>query len=689
MSQFLGFAIPGIPYGCTYAIVAVGLVLTYQATGVFNFAFGAQAYTSAFVFTKLVQNDGMPVWLAFVLSVVVLAPILGLALDRFLFRKIPNTNTTAKLVTGISLFVGIPSLLPVLFGSQSQFNAPSILFNPNIVYFRLAGTPVNGIYLSSAVVTAAVLVAVVVLMRTTNLGLQMRGAVESRRLVQLDGVIAGKVVATAWAVSSLLAGLAGVLLAPIYGQLQAQDYAALLVAAFAAAAWASLRSMPIAAVVGILMGVASTLLQGYLPPDSTLSAAVLPSLPFIVLFGALLLVPGMRRLDDTKDPLASVDPPAPPTTATLRAPQLSKIIRRLWYLLLGAFIVSMLTWIPPTWENVFNEGLALSTIFLSIILITGMGGQLSLAQATLAGVGAFTAAQLANHLGLNLLVGALVGAALAAAVAVLLAVVSLRLKGLGLALMTIAAALFFDNSIFSLPSVSNGQTQTLRQRWIGLGVFNPNGHALFVLEILVLIIAVVGVLLVRKGTIGRFLTAMRGSEVAAAGLGINLTWQRVLIFALSGVVAGIGGTVLVIQQQAVNTALFNYEFSLVFVVIVVTTGVSTIEGAIQAGISFVVIQQLLTFLPARFGGNSLTIVLFAAGALTYAAHPEGILEYNKRRWTMRFERLLFAGSSDPPSREPAQMAGAGGGTTHHPVTGTTVDTVMVEPLAGHDPGSTR
>ncbi|MHB1518790.1 MAG: ABC transporter permease [Acidimicrobiales bacterium] len=689
MSQFLGFAIPGIPYGCTYAIVAVGLVLTYQATGVFNFAFGAQAYTSAFVFTKLVQNDGMPVWLAFVLSVVVLAPVLGLVLDRFLFRKIPNTNTTAKLVTGISLFVGIPSLLPVLFGSQNQFNAPSILFNPNVVYFRLAGTPVNGIYLSSVVVTAAVLVAVVLLMRTTNLGLQMRGAVESRRLVQLDGVNAGKVVATAWAVSSLLAGLAGVLLAPIYGQLQAQDYAALLVAAFAAAAWASLRSMPIAAVVGILMGVASTLLQGYLPPNSTLSAAVLPSLPFIVLFGALLFVPGMRRLDDSKDPLASVDPPPPPTTATLRAPQLSKIIRRLWYLLLGAFIVSMLTWIPPTWENVFNEGLALSTIFLSITLITGMGGQLSLAQATLAGVGAFTAAQLANHLGLNLLVGALLGAVLAAAVAVLLAVVSLRLKGLGLALMTIAAALFFDNSIFSLPSVSNGQTQTLRQRWIGFGIFNPNGHALFALEILVLVIAVIGVLLVRKGTIGRFLTAMRGSEVAAAGLGINLTWQRVLIFALSGVVAGIGGTVLVIQQQAVNTALFNYEFSLVFVVIVVTTGVSTIEGAIQAGISFVVIQQLLTFLPARFGGNSLTIVLFAAGALTYAAHPEGILEYNKRRWTMRFERLLFAGSSDPPSLEPVQMTGAGGGATHHPVTGTTVDAVMVEPLTGHDPGSPR
>jgi len=662
VEHFLGFAIPGIPYGCTYAIVAVGLVLTYQATGVFNFAFGAQAYTSAFVYTKLVQNEQFPIWLAFLLSVVVLAPLLGLIFDRYLFRKIPNTNTTAKLVTGISLFVGIPAILPVLFGSQNQYNSPSILFDPNTVYFRVASTPVNGIYLSSVVVTAVVLVALVVLMRFTNLGLQMRGAVESRRLVQLDGVNSGRVIATAWAVSSLLAGLAGVLLAPIYGQLQAQDYATLLVAAFAAAAWAALRSFPIAALVGILMGVADTVLQGYLPATSSLSAAVLPSLPFIVLVAALLLVPGMRKLHDDTDPLSSVDPPPPPTTASLRAPQLSRVIRIAWYVLLAAFIVSMLSWMPKTWESVFNSGLAFSTIFLSITLITGMGGQLSLAQATLAGVGAFTAAQLANHLGLNFLAGAVVGAVLAAAVAVILALASLRLKGLGLALMTIAAALFFDNSIFSQIGVSHGKALTVADKWVGLGILNVDGHNLFIMLMIVLVICVAAVTLVGNGTTGRFLAAQRGSETAAAGIGINITWQRIQVFALSGAVAGIGGTMLVIQQQSVNANQFNYELGLAFVVIVITTGVSTIEGAIQAGMGFVVVQQVLTYLPARYGGNGLTFVLFAAGALTYVAHPEGILEYQKRRWTMRFQRLLF--HEDPSSGRPTPPGnGSGHGAT--------------------------
>ncbi len=664
MEHFLGFAIPGVPYGCTYAIVAVGLVLTYQATGVFNFAYGAQAYTSAFLFTWLVQNEGLPVWLSFLLSVVILAPGLGLAFDRFLFRHIANTNTTAKLVTGISLFVGIPSVLSVIFGSANQYNPPSILFNPDTVYFRVAGTPINGIYMTTVLTTAVILIALVVLMRLTNLGLQMRGAVESRRLIELDGVNAGRVVAVAWAISGLMAGLAGVLLAPIYGQLQSSDYAALMVAAFAAAAWAVLRSMPIAVLVGILMGVASTVAQGYLPVSSVWSSAALTSLPFIVLIAALLLVPGLRQLDHTKDPLSSVDPPTPPTVSALRAPQIDRIVRVGWYILLGAFVVSMLTWLPTTWENVFNAGLVYSIVFLSITLLTGMGGQLSLAQATLAGVGAYTAAQLATHFGLSLLLGGLVGAVTAAAVAVVLAFASVRLRGLGLALLTIAAALFFDNAVFPQLNSSNGQTVGIKPEWVGLGILHPNGHAFFITAMIVLLVCIAGVQLVRRGSTGRLLGAMRGSETAAAGLGINLTWQHIVVFALSGVVAGIGGTMLSIQQQQVNPDLFSYQITLVFVVVVVTTGASTVEGALQAGFGFVILQQLLTYVPSRLGGNSLVVVFFAFGALTYSAHPEGILEYQKRRSTLRMQNLLFRPvdhGGDPPGPSGPLVGADGGG----------------------------
>ncbi len=640
MEQLLGFAIPGVPYGCAYAVFAVGLVLTYQTTGVFNFGYGAQAYASAFLFAWLVEDRGWPAWAACVCAVAILGPALGLVFDRFLFRRIPSTNTTAKVVTGLSLLVGIPALLPVLFGNGNLVGAPSIAFNPDTVYFHLgAGVPVNGAYLSAVVFTVAMLVVLVVLLRTTNLGLEMRAAVESRRLLELDGVDAPRVTATAWAVSGLMAGLAGVLLAPTEVTVQPQDYVTLMVAAIAAAACAALGSMTVAAVVGVLIGVVSLTAQGYLPTSSFWYSAVLPAFPFIVLVGALLFVPGLRRLEHASDPLSSVDPPPPPPTARARGREIDRLVRFGFWALLVAYAASMLTWMPPAWETVLNQGMAYSVIFLSVTLLTGTAGQLSLAQATLAGIAAFTAGQLATHLGLDFLVGGALGAIAASIVAGLLALASLRLRGLGLALMTLAAALLFDVAVFPAQAVSGGTGGvTIQPGWLPLDLFAQNGHAYFVLAFVVLVACTGAVALVQRGTIGRFLAAMRGSELGAAGVGVNLPWQRVLAFALAGALAGVGGTLLAIQQSVIAPGEFNYQLSLAFVVIVVTTGVGTVEGAIQAGIGLVVLEQLLQYAPQRMQG--LTFVLFAFGALTYAAHPEGVVELEKRRWTARAERLL-------------------------------------------------
>src|SRR5580698_10552571 len=665
MEQFFGFAFPGIPYGCSYAIVAVSLVLTYQATGVFNFAFGAQAFAAAYIFTLLTQDHGWSGFPAFVVSACVISPIIGYGFDRLLSRHISNSNTTAKLVCGLSLLVGIPNLLPVIFGPQNLDATASALpfFNPNVVYFTFFGTPIDGIYLSTISVTVVVLVALTILLRYTSLGLRMRGAVESRRLVQLDGINANGVVALAWIISSFMAALAGVLLAPVYGNFNSDEFVTLTVTAIAAAAWAMLRSLPIAAGVAVLIGVLTTALQGYSPPNSFWNAAVVPSLPFFAIAAALLILPGLRNLDSSRDPLATIDPPPVPIAASARAPSMDRIIRTLWWVVLAAFIVSMLTWIPVTWETVFNNGLTLSIICLSVTLITGMAGQLSLCQATFAGIGAFTAGVFAVHLGLNFLVGGLIGCVIAALVAVVLALLSLRLRGLGLALMTLAAALLFDNTAFNDIWVTGGaQGTSLQSKWLGTSAFfDFNGHAMFILSISVLAVAVVIVLLVRRGTVGRNLAAMRGSETATAGLGVNPTWQRIVVFALSGAIAGVGGVLYSIQQQHVSPDDWNTTFSLVLVVLVVTTSVNTVGGAIQAGIGLFVVEQLLTYLPSRFGGPSLTIVLFAFGALTYAQHPEGVLEYQKRRLTMRFERLFFAREAEAEDlKARAVSAGANG-----------------------------
>ena len=200
----------------------------------------------------------------------------------------------------------------------------------------------------------------------------------------------------------------------------------------------------------------------------------------------------------------------------------------------------------------------------------------------------------------------------------------------------------------------------MKSQWLGTSAFfNFDGHAMFLLAMACSSSPSIIVLLVRKGTVGRNLAAMRGSETATAGLGVNPAWQRIVVFALSGAIAGVGGVLYSVQQQHVSPVDWNTSFSLVLVVLVVTTSVKTVEGAIQAGIGFFVIEQLLTYLPARIGGPSLTIVLFAFGALTTRSIRKGCSSTRSAARPLRFERLFFAAKPRPRSARRAAMSASG------------------------------
>jgi len=642
MSHFLSYAIPGIPYGCNFALMAVGLVLTFRATGVFNLAFGAQAFVAAFIFDLLVRTNHLPVLVAFVLSVLVFSPLLGLVLDRFLFRHIPTASTTAKLVMSLALLIAIPQALPIFFGNGQRLNPPNLWLNPNRVYFHIFSTPINGGDVTTTVITVVVAAAVVAMFRWSSIGLQMRAVVESRRMSQLEGINAPRVAAGAWALSSLLAGLAGVLLLPLTASLQPSDplqYTALLVAGLTAAAVASMRSLPIALAAGIGLGVLESLLAGYLPTGGVLAQAVVPAFPFVVLVGTLLLNPGLRQLELSSDPLAAADPPPAPPSVSIRDRRLEVPTRVGFWVLVVAFLASSVTWVPGYYVTAFAEGLCLSIVFLSITLITGMSGQLSLCQAAFAGIGAFAAGQFAEHLGLPVLLGAVAGGLLAAVIGTIVAIVAIRVSGLLLALVTLTFALFCDQTLFQYSWTGGGLAGVPVPRPV-LGSINfGSDRSFLVLCFVALTLISVLVLLVQRGTVGRYLAAMRGSPVAAASLGISLRTARLTVFAMSAGIAGFGGALFGSVVQHVSSDLFVYEFSLVYVVAVITTGSRTIEGAVQAGIGFSVIQLLLTlYLPTRFAG--IEPILFAFGAMTYAAHPEGIIEYQKSRWMVRVSRLF-------------------------------------------------
>ncbi|MGH9028266.1 MAG: ABC transporter permease [Acidimicrobiales bacterium] len=645
MSNFLNYAIPGVPTGCEYALLAVGLVLTFRATGVFNLAFGAQAFVGAFAYDLLNRYSNWPQWAALIVAVLMISPALGLMMDRFLYRHIPAASVTVKLVCSLALLVAIPVLIPIIFGAQTRDKIAFLWLSPNIVYFHLYHTPLNGTAISTTLIAVAVVLALVVFFRWSSFGLQMRAVVESRRMAQLEGVNSAGVAALAWALSSGLAGLAGVLMLP---QSQTLDptstlsFTVLLVAGLAAAALASFRSIPLALLWSIAFGVAQNLLVWLLPSGSVLQQNVAPSLPFVVLVAVLLLNPRLRGLEQGTDPLASVEPPPPPPSIQIRDRRLDLPMKWAWRALLAAFIISTLSWVPDAWVYTFSIGAVYSIIFLSVTLITGMAGQLSLCQATFAGIGGFTAGQLAMHFGLPVLLGALVGGVIAAGVGMIISLPALRLSGLPLSLVTLAFALFADTVLFQFSWSGNGDSGVVAPRpsfgsW-QLSVGLPGDRYFLMLGIVILALFMLAVAMVQKGTTGRFLSAMRGSPTAASMLGINLTRSKVTVFALSAGIAGVGGALYVSAQSTAGASDFNTVYSLAFVLAVITTGTTTVEGAVQAGMGLALLAQILNYLPSRV--NGIQFVLIAFGALQYAQHPEGVLEYQKTRWMNRVAKVF-------------------------------------------------
>lgn len=670
MSTFFNYAIPGIPTGCEYALMAVGLVLTFRATGVFNIAFGAQAFVSAFVFNLL--NQYGPHWNqvpAFIVSVLVVAPLIGLALDRFLFSHIPTASTTVKLVSSLGLLVAIPETIPIIFGSEPRNNVGFLWLNPNNVYVHIFGNPINGGQITNTVITVGVVLAILAGFRWTGIGLQMRAVVESRRLAQLEGVNSARVAAGAWAMSSVLAGLSGVLLLPQLHPVDPTDtlsFTTLLVAGITAAALASLSSISIAFLAGVGIGVLQNVLTLILPTSSSIASSLRQdALPFILLGGVLLFNRSLRTVDKSTDPLSAVDPPPPPPAAQIRDRRLEIPTKWGWRILVVAFLVSCMTWVPDNWVFPLGVGIVYSIIFLSITLMTGMSGQLSLCQATFAGIGGFAAGQLAIHFNLPVLLGAVVGALLAAVFGGIIALIVVRISGLALSLFTLAFALFCDQLLFTFSWTGNGQAGILVPR-PKIGSINflpgdPGDRYYLLLAAIILGICMIAVTLIQKGTFGRFLGAMRGSPTAAESLGINLTRARVTIFALSAGVAGLGGALFGSISGPISSTDFQYAFSLAFVVIVITTGSNTVEGAVQAGMAYAVFLQILDY-PIFKRVAGIEFVLFAVGAFTYAQHPEGIVEYQKTKWMNRVARVLQRWDARR-GRSPAALADAAGGGT--------------------------
>jgi ABC-type branched-subunit amino acid transport system permease subunit len=601
------------------------------------------------VFYDVRTRHEWPLLPAFVLAVVVVGPLIGLLLDRLLFRHLRTASPVAKLVVSLGLLVALPEIVKLWFGKAPAYNPPSVSPDPDRI-FRFGDYALDGNDVATIVLTVASVVGLTLLFRYSSIGLKMRAVVESPRMTELNGINADRVGSFAWMLSSLFAGLAGVLLAPLFAQVEANSFFTLLVAALAAAAFGKMTSIPLTFLGGILLGIAQQVLAGTLPRDSILATGLRPSLPFIALILLLLFWPGLRQGRPVADPLAGVDPPPPAPAAVDRSRGMTIVTRAVALAAAAAFLVVSMTVLDDFWLGRMQTAVILGVIFLSITVVTGMGGIVSLCQATFAAIGGFATAQLVDRAGFDVLTAALVAAAIAAAVGVVIALPALRLRGIYLALVTLAFAIMFENILVPQEWVSGG-TRSLRVPRPTIGPVDfEDERAFLLLAIVCLVVVSLFVVLIRSGTTGRFLDALRGSETAARSIGINPVRSTFLVFAISAGIAGFGGGLLATQQKLVNyQANYYFFWGLVWVVLVVTMGARSVQAAITAGFAFVLMRELLVELGIS---PEVGIVLFGLGALTYARHPEGIVEAQTRRALAAINRLTSRDGAAPPSGPP-------------------------------------
>ncbi len=648
----LQYVIAGLVLGGIYAIAASGLVVTYLSAGILNFSFGALAYTVARFYYFLNSEHQWAIVPAGLLSILGLGPALGVFLYFALFRLLRLSSPLVKVVATLGVSVAIPPLCTLIFGSQTILKAPGLAPQP-VRVFDFLNVPVTMDQIIVYICVVLIVVIGAVVLRYTDIGLRVRAMVDSPAMTSLSGTNPGAVSVGVWAASIGLAGLTGVLSAPIIG-LDPGDFTLLMVAAFAAVIAAKLRNLPVAVLVGLGMGIAGALVQYWLPPSSSFTAAVLPSIPFVVT--AIFLIYFMIRsggIDESAGVGGALDRAITPQGEAKIAASTSDqpAARALSWrpAVIGFVIVCLLPLIlHGFWVGLVGQGVCFGIIYLSFTLVTGEGGMIWLCQSTWAGAGGMTMAILAVDHGWPVMAAVLVGGLVAMPFGVLIGILTIRLGNLYVALVTLTFGLLVENLVFS--------RQIFQNSGIGINVTPPqfaSGAKAFAWLALA-VFAVIALLIVnlRRSTTGLALNAVRWSEPGAKTLGISVLQMKLIVSGFAAFVAGIGGAMLALSLGAALSANYATLIGVVWLATVVTLGIRSNVAALFAGLASTLLAGVaLVYLPKAWG--NVPPILFGLGAIAVARYPDGTLAMQARQirtlWTKVFHRGTAPGAQPGPS----------------------------------------
>jgi branched-chain amino acid transport system permease protein len=615
VTELFQFTLFGLMLGCVYAIAAMGLVLTYTVTGVFNFAHGAVGMLAAFCYFELRVRHDVPTPIAVVLIVFLFAPLAGLVAERLL-RRFQGVDFATSLVVTVALTVGLLGLANQLFDPGEARNMP-LLFGEN--QLTVLSVPITYDRIFQVVVAAAVAFGLRGLLFRTPLGARMRAVVDDPELSRLNGVKSVVVARLSWMIGFSLAALGGILFSG--GQnLNAIVLTLLVLNAYGAAMVGRLTSLPLTFLGAVLLGLLQELTNvSWLWPDSEVFSRIQLAIPGIFLIVAVLLVPSVRL---SAGRVVGRDEPAVPG---LRASLVTAGV------VIGAVLL-IVNLAPGDTHGHVIRALVVATVALSLVALTGLSGQVSLTQYLFVGIGAFVTGK---FFGGDSVLGMLAGGLVAGILGAIVALPAVRLKGLHLALSTFGVALvgreaiLGDPRVFGLGGLSIGRPDVL---W-----FSTESDAAFAVWCAV-VFAVLAVLVgvVRRSWFGRQLTAVRDSELAAATLGLRVRGVKIVIFAFSAFVAGCAGALFGGFSGAVSGLQFDPVSSLVVLLFAFVGGITTVFGALLAGALFALLGYAESAVADLAG---LVFVGIAAAAIALGRQPNGvagfILELTNRLPSLR------------------------------------------------------
>lgn len=640
MTDYAFYLLLGSGAGAVIAILGLGIVLTYRGSGVVNFAHGAIATWVAYVFVDLrlagdyaLPFPGLPARVhlgesvAFVpalLLALATAALLGFLIYVLVFRPLRTAPALAKVVASVGVLIAIIAMVQLRFDATTVSVAKILPSEPVTIAENLT-IPRDGLWLGAiAIAIAAVLWAVY---RFTRFGLATRAAAEDEQGAITLGFSPDALAAVNWTVAALLAGLIGILGSPLTQLTPLLFTTLFLVPALGAALIGRFTSFGITCAAGIAIGmIQSAFLQIQLDVTWWPQIGAREGLPFIAIVIALIVLgkrlPTRGSLEFARLPRS----PAPRANAlTIALPTAATIL---------AFFV-----LPGGWRIALLTSVIAAVLALSLVVLTGFVGQISLAQMAFAGIAGFALARFAGRMDIPFPIAPFLAALVATVFGVVVGLPALRVRGINLAIVTLAGGVAIQEFVFKNPdytgSIGGGGVQIPSPRIFGLDLglttkgdlFRPEFGVLVTLVLAVLTIVVVNL---RRGTLGRRMLAVRANERAAAAAGINVATTKLVAFAISAFIAGVGGTLIGYRFGTISDASYGIFASLTVLAFAYIGGIASVGGALLAGLVtaggllFYGIQQLSGG-TGTGGGNTELFIGGIALVVTAVVNPEGLV----------------------------------------------------------------